>query len=419
VKGFPHGLRALAGEAVPVAAIALLVWLGLRAFVCERYVVPSESMQPTLYGDPEHGDIVVVDKLASVRSLRRHDLIVLKNPDAPEHHIVKRIAALGDDKDHCWVDLRDGDLWLGPDKSRLARDVKDPVACRDLRIPWFEWPPKGKAEEITHFLVLGTGQVQAGVLHLAALSESESKVLEQLRPEARRRQLDDEPPCLLPPGFAGLARPVDTSYLDGYGNRGRESGVLVNDFGADLQFDRDEGVQSLVCVFEQRFDAYAWIWRAGRLQFWRGGELVEERRVDGPPRHGRLEFGFLDGRFFFVPDGRDAEEWCIARRPAWVQPDAGPISHPPPKSLLACQGLGQGSWQIRHLLVFRDLWQFRERMLVEDPVTEVPPGQVYLLGDNSFDSEDSRKHGPYSLRNFVGVPLMVIGPWPRFRWLGR
>ena len=49
----------------------------------------------------------------------------------------------------------------------------------------------------------------------------------------------------------------------------------------------------------------------------------------------------------------------------------------------------------------------------------VPDGQIYVLGDNSGDSLDSRYYGPVRLERFVGKPVAITRPWSRVRWLAR
>ena len=55
-------------DALIVAAVAVLTVQGLRRWYGDRYLVPSDSMQPVLYGDPIDGDVVFVYKLADASS---------------------------------------------------------------------------------------------------------------------------------------------------------------------------------------------------------------------------------------------------------------------------------------------------------------------------------------------------------------
>ena len=75
-------MKALLREAVVVALVSGVVFQTLRHQVAERYVIPSGSMQPLLYGADHGGDVVLVDLLADMESLRRYDLGVFSQPDS-------------------------------------------------------------------------------------------------------------------------------------------------------------------------------------------------------------------------------------------------------------------------------------------------------------------------------------------------
>ncbi len=79
----------------------------LRAFFYEMYIIPSGSMQPTVYA----GDVVLVNKyqygwkfpgtnrlLMSYQSPQRGDVIVFLDPQAPtQRKMIKRLIAIGGD----------------------------------------------------------------------------------------------------------------------------------------------------------------------------------------------------------------------------------------------------------------------------------------------------------------------------------
>lgn len=404
-----QGLGRVVRDALPVAAVALLVFQALRTFVCERYLVPSDSMQPTFYGDRERGDVVLVDKLSSACGLRVHDLAVLRNPADPDRLLVKRVAALGDDPEHCYLSLQQGDLWLGPDAQHVQRERKQPQQARDLRVTWFEYPPLRQVERVDHFL--GPAAAFAGVPVLVGSTATDAELLAATAAASRRHDL----PALYPDGCLGTVRPVETSFLDVYGNRRRDGEIVVSDCGVELDLLGAAALDGVMLCFDQRPDSYAWIVRDD-VQFYRNGEAIGEPRPR-PQAIDHIEFGFLDGSFFLIL-GDQLVDWR-QRADDWITPDM-PMARQLPKNLLFWRALGSGTATLRRVRVFRDLWYGLERAYDQGTAPRfVPPGSVFLLGDNSFDSDDSRQHGCFSLRNFVGRPRLVLGPYPRFAWLTR
>jgi signal peptidase I len=51
------------------------------------------------------------------------------------------------------------------------------------------------------------------------------------------------------------------------------------------------------------------------------------------------------------------------------------------------------------------------------PATEVPEGRVFVMGDNRFQSKDSRAFGPVDKDTIVGRGFALIWPVNRFTWL--
>jgi signal peptidase I len=396
-------------DALPVALVALLVFQALRTFVCERYLVPSDSMQPTFFGDRERGDVVIVNKLSRTCGLHVHDLVVLRNPADPDRLLVKRIAALGDDPERCYVALEQGDLWLGADAQHVQRERKQPLATRDMRVTWFEYPPVRPVDPVGHYL--GPSEAWTGAPVLAGSRASDAELLASSAAATRRAAW----PLLYPDGCLGTARPVETTFLDAHGNRRRDGEIVVSDCGVELDLDGAAALDGVMLCCDQRPDTYAWIVRED-VRFYRNGEPIgAPLRRPGGIDH--IEFGFLDGSFFLVL-GDQLVDWR-ERAAEWVSPDV-PMARQMPKSLLFWRGLGSGKATVRHVRVFRDLWYGLERAYDQGSGPRfVAPGTVFLLGDNSFDSDDSRQHGAFSLRYFVGRPWLVLGPYPRFAWLDR
>lgn len=73
--------------------------------------------------------------------------------------------------------------------------------------------------------------------------------------------------------------------------------------------------------------------------------------------------------------------------------------------------------ELRGLRLYRDLhYSARGEYAVGTPFS-IEPGKVFLLGDNSSKSRDSREYGPVDLTRVVGRAVMVVWPPSAVRWL--
>ncbi len=405
-------------DAIAVAAIAVLTVQALRRWCGDRYIVPSNSMQPVLYGDPRYGDIVFVDKLASAAARRRHDLVVVQHPDPekPSQQLVKRIAAVGDDQMACCIDIRGGDIWLGPDQQHMQRETKDPLEARSMRVPWASWPSNQEA------LLDVRAAVRDGVvLRIPALDFAAAEARGLFTSKARSERRLDPALRVVPTGFLGTAKPVDATYVDATGTRGLVGeDVGMADCGMDLELL--DPVAGLLCSIDSSAEVLTFHWQpaTGRIELWRNGETVKS--ADLPPSalgvH-RIEFGLLDDRAFFVVDGDRDGMFVVARRSEW-QPEREPRKVP--HCYVHLGVVGDQPLRLASLRVFHDVFARREPIvgmpgLPNDWPKVVKAGTWFLLGDSPFDSRDSRQFGPVPSSSFLGVPRLVLGPWPRCRWL--
>jgi hypothetical protein len=333
--------------------------------------------------------------------------------------LVKRIAARGDDLDACWIDLRDGDVWLGADAQRLARVQKEPLAALAVAARWAAFPEAPKR------LDLNAARLVGGRLELPDLASSsgdaDDAVAERLFAELRegrgRRRGGDAP--MRPSGMVGTARDVDATFvsLDGaIHNGGDDQGVVDCGLSADFAVLGE----CVVGAYSSAQESVLWLWRpaTGALQVWRDGVLV--RSAGSVRREGaaRVRFGRLDDRYWFAVDDAAEGLLVLPRDPAW---DADRRGFGGPRTHLHLGVVG-GPGVVSGLEVFRDLYSFRERIAgmpgqVGSWPRYVPPGHWFLLGDNAFDSRDSRHFDAVPTAEFVGRPLAVIGPWAARRLL--
>lgn len=91
-KGRDYGYPILLG-------VAVLVALLIKVFVAELYLIPSDSMSPTLHGDPRSGDRVLVNKVAyTFGEPEPGDIVVFEAPPEWEEiygdsNVIKRVIA--------------------------------------------------------------------------------------------------------------------------------------------------------------------------------------------------------------------------------------------------------------------------------------------------------------------------------------
>ncbi|HEU4419673.1 MAG TPA: S26 family signal peptidase [Planctomycetota bacterium] len=414
---WPRELKTLARDAIAVAAIAVLTVQALRRWCGDRYLVDSGSMQPVLYGDPSAGDVVFVDKLASAEARRRGDLVVVEHPDKPGQQLVKRIAARGDDVDACCIDISNGDIWLGPDRHQLRREKKDPLQARSMRVRWASFQPGVDSK----LLDLRAAVVGDGTLRVPPVSSSAVDTRAIFSEKARgQRRLD--PSRVVPGGFVGNDKPVDATYIDAMGARGAVGEDWgVTDCGMELEvLDPTE----LLCSIDSNAEVLTFHWQpaVGRLELWRNGEAVDGKQLPPTPNGAhRIEYGLLDDRAFFVVDDRADAMLVVERRSDWL-PGMEPGSIRGPRCFVYIGVVGDRPLCITSLHVFHDTFAYREREvgLPGEPSSwprTVEHGKWFLLGDSPFDSRDSRHFGSVSTSKFLGLPRLVLGPWPRCRWL--
>ncbi|MBI1884459.1 MAG: signal peptidase I [Chlamydiae bacterium] len=93
--------------------VAFIIAMIARTFIVQAFKIPTGSMEPTLHGDPKHGDRVLVNKFVySLHPPQRGDIVVFKtlNIAGLDYHkdYIKRLVGLPGDT----VEIRDGHVYV-------------------------------------------------------------------------------------------------------------------------------------------------------------------------------------------------------------------------------------------------------------------------------------------------------------------
>lgn len=412
---------------LPVLLIAFVVFHLIRSHLLERYLVPSSSMEPALYGDAVDGDIVLVDKTAFWASRpQRWDLVVLRNPGDVEHgHLVKRVVATAGEL----VRLEHGDVYIaqaGAGEPRLLQ--KSLAVARRMRQTWFALPPTSAAD-LARALKSSSGWTVSGDelrLAPAAASLSAMQALLGEHEQRQRRTGQSQSLSLYVPGHLSTAEPVTATFVDSRGKLHHDP-TPVMDFGIEVDAVPEVGCEGLQLVFEYRDEYYAVVYTpAGQACLTLMGNAAEPivtGRAGPALRAGvpiALAFGHLDGRFFLEADGAALFEHDLDL-PAGV---AGEEKFRGQRiDNLLHVGVAGAPLRITRLRVFHDVhYDSLQAPTGRSPAPQlVPEASLWLLGDNSRFSRDSRDRqiGAYPMADLVGKPVAVIGPWARMRCLSR
>lgn len=401
-------------EVVVVLMVGFLVCHLIRLHLCERYRIPSPSMEPTLHGDPHAGDLVLVNKTSWWNSTPApFDLVVFRSTVVGEHHVVKRVAAVG----NCDIRLARGDLWVSNQAGELERVHKDPVAHRDLRIDLFRHggggPCQQTLEEFVHLPPGGSSVGEDGRIDLGPARPAIAQVFTDLQPN--RRRPPDSGMVTFIPGFMATHKGLDDSFLGAAGQRRWEARNYYADVGLEMELEALPGVEALVFVHEYRDHDLAVVWeRSGDLRLVVDG-VVGKVSANHPlaTKPMRLSFGYLDGRLFLTRDGE------VVLLMAAPMPEHRKARRTNGLQFGVC---GSGGVSIRRFSVFRDLAAVPVGGAFggADGTYHVPDRHMFLLGDNGHDSSDSRTTmGMVSLDRLIGRPMAILSPSSRARYFER
>ena len=349
----------------------MIAFFLLRAFVAEVFYIPSDSMVPTLL----QKDRVLVFKPGGKTMPERWRIVTFTRRDATSGNdvtYVKRVAGLGGER----IAIVGGDVYADGRLARKPDDVREV-----LRFPYARWDFGEPAAEGWARLEEGDGTTRWRYAGETLWS-------------------------------AGALR-----------SRGAGSDVPLRDVYADLEADRAAGEEVLLALAyvpagdpEGAAAVVTWVLGADdrgiRLEKRSAGgsEATPPASAGAPPAAGRLRLrlSHVDGAVraeagdfaFEVPEG-GVPEGLVVRPEIEVR---GRSSRP--SVLLLDMDL--------HYSLAGNLG-VPSALGDDDPKSyafEVPEGQVFVLGDNTHDSRDSRFRtlGPVPVESLVGP--VVFRVWP-------
>lgn len=385
---FPRSAResavslAIYDSGILVAIVAVVLFI--RAQVVAAYHIPTKSMEPTLHGDRNDGDRILVLRLAPPPD--RFDIEVFEGWGPERKQYVKRCCGLpGED-----LRLFEGDLWID---GHLIR--KDGAALDAMLFPIFDRDvergaaSKGRrplTDRVNELWVRDGGtswsQWPSGDFEISTEAGADPAVLRWH--DRLRDDLYD----------------VDTGELsDGL--------VDVADGRIALDVTPQDDAARIVVRWARGSDVYDAVLcgeQPGVAIFIDGAEVERAPEVElSKGRSTSVRFSQVDRVLRLEIDGEvvlrhEIEEPAVPRR-------NGPSADVSVRVLA-------GSARIAVARLERDVhWttEYEER-----DRGRLGPDEFYMLGDNSSNSQDSRARGPVHRSRLVGSPLLVVWPPKRF-----
>ncbi|MEK7484065.1 MAG: signal peptidase I [Planctomycetota bacterium] len=117
--------------------LAFLILFLIRFYCVEFFLIPSQSMYPTLYGHPHSGDRILVNRAAydfsqfSSHQIRRWEVIVFKFPLNLSRNFVKRVVALPGET----VEIRSSNIWIQKQIATKPPEIQDHLFFENGRNP--------------------------------------------------------------------------------------------------------------------------------------------------------------------------------------------------------------------------------------------------------------------------------------------
>lgn len=360
------------------------VLLFVRLIFFGVYLVDSRSMEPSIYGDPETGERVLVRYGKALPE--RFDLAVVRVPGESVPR-VKRVVALPGES----LRIEEGDLYI--DGEPLAADAPrpDPIVVFDDRLALEDYFQSSADNGIVGWRKTAADWRYDGAPErpVARLEYARRLADDYIGPHSEFIEGSIEVGDLWIGAALDLEEPASRALLAvatqgdrfiawiGADAQGRRRVRLIS-FpvpGSELDAHDSDILEELDLAVEA--GTHEWVLGRvdGRVELWFDGRRVFDHRFGVPRRHPLDPFG----------QGR-------SRGPrAWIE-------------------VGGGGVALDGLKLWRDLHYTSRGQFAVREAFQLGPDELFLLGDHSAHSRDSRDFGPVPLADLVGSPLYVVGP---------
>ena len=353
-----------------------------RTFVGDIYRVESTSMEPTIRGSPEY----VFVRYGRDFTPQRFDVVVFAPAARESGAVVKRVGALPGES----ALISGGDLLIEGHRLGVAVQRPLPVAIFDSALEPIEvaFSLPGVALERGH-----------GGWKLNAQGRREDLNFNR---RARDDRFDENGKLI----FGSVE--VNDLRIEGrfaFEHSGKCTLRLTEEGdGFELELTLVDGVIERARILR----------RAGTAEL----AVIATLERPGPAKPGelcRVSFENIDNILIAEVCGRTISGTYESNTPLPGVVEEN-YRHLQPRVGLAVAELGL---RIERLAVLRDLYYTTKGALGTGSPVALGPDEIFVLGDNSADSDDSRVFGPVRLEELAGRATRVVWPLAAVRSLGQ